>query len=298
MYGVDANGSRALVHFDANLVPLAQIAGSNTQLDVVGELATDSDGNVYTFWDGTVNVYPASASGNVAPVSSIVLNPPPGGSFKGASGFALDGAGGAFVRFFRGTDGIQCAIAHVTLTGPTTNATTAADCSEFGTNRPHAVHTFGIDGRGYLYAGFRSGDLGTSNIIRYTIGTGGTLKRDAALVVISNIYGDPALFRVDTHGNVYSATTFNGHDATISVPDGKIITAYPASSFVSGKTTYGPDVASETFPGDVPLAIDASGNLFAHVSSGSGAIVVPNGSHTVSATSDFSPFRITATARR
>ena len=295
MFGPDSSGRAALVRVDANLAPVAQISGSNTQLDLLGvsDLAVDRRGNVYVYYRGTIKVYAANAAGDVAPMSTIVLNPPPGGTFSNVPGFVLDGTGGAFVRFVTGgvvpqDVGIKCWIAHFTLAVPSRPATVAANCSqtESGSFRPWALTAMATDGRGYLYAALR-GDSGTdSNIVRYRIGPGGTLTRDAALLVSSYYHSDPATFTVDASGNVYNAT-HGGYPTATVLPDGKIITAYPASSFVSGTTTNARDVAGQTFPGDGPMAVDPMGNLFARVAYSTGAIVVPAGSHAVSATTSF-----------
>jgi hypothetical protein len=282
MYGLDASSNKALLHVDAGLATLGEITGSNTQLDLNNGVATDASANVYALRATVVNMYPSTASGNVPPASSTSITLPSNVVLGVQTfGLALDGSGGVFIGVFH-TRAPDCEIVHAQLTGSTSNAVMAADCTSFATGNSASITQLVTDGRGFLYAGFYgpfNQPPSQAAIARYTIGAGGTLTLDATIVTPANSSAGPptagALFDVDKSGNIY--VDYNG-----------TILFYPASTFVSGQTVVTSRTGTDTFPGRWPLGVDGSGNMFAgYQFHSAGVVVIPSGSHTASAPNTF-----------
>jgi DNA-binding beta-propeller fold protein YncE len=75
---------------DGNVLPIATISGTNTELSFPQGLALDSSVNIYVANFSTITVYAAGSKGNVAPIATI------GGSNTGITelvGLALDSSG-------------------------------------------------------------------------------------------------------------------------------------------------------------------------------------------------------------
>jgi hypothetical protein len=273
--GLDSNGNPALERFDANLAPQAEVTGSNTQLPPQG-MALDASNNVYTVVGGygtaRINMYPASANGNVAPSSSTTFSYP---NFSPVD-LALDDHGGAYI--VQTVPGDTCAqILYVPLTG---SASTATPAGPPNCNLGGSISGLATDGHGYLYAGSGPNTHNTPfQIERYTIGSGGSLTLDA---VLTNVV---PYFNVDRLGNVFATGGVQGP-----------IVEYPAGTFVHGQRVAVSNQPSDAWPGGDPVGIDAAENVFAAkpVASGSpnAVLVFPAGSHTASATANFTPYFI------
>lgn len=299
--GTDSNNNAALEHFNASLAPVAAIIGTNTHVAAAWGLAVDASGNLWlgsdlnfvagsgintsqgTF-DGYLYMFPPSASGNAAPSSSTHFTGIPGqtGRFPDSIRYAaLDGAGNAFVLQYNDTIA-TCAIWRVALTGGTVAAVKADDCTGLSTpasqsfNMGHGL----VSDRGFLYHGLSnpnaqatlaSGGL----VVRYAIGAGGALARNAVL----SIPGNARDIGVDAAGNLLAYTTLQPTQS---------VGRFPAANFVSGQTTTaGPP--TDTYPVSTPTAQDAAGNTYSNLNFGQYLALIPPGNHTVSATANFSP---------
>ncbi len=273
MFGRDSNGNIALERFDANMAPQTEISGSNTQLQVgpgISGIAADAAGNVYTLnGNSTINMWPSTASGNVAPTSSTSFTCPSCNSFGVFPTYlALDGHGGAYFGVAPGNRS-SCAIDHVALTGSTATATEVVSAS--GINACGSSLTqVATDGQGYVYVGVEASVVPpTSVVARYAIGAGGALTLDAALTTIDT------RFTVDSLGNVFT---------------GDPLQEYPAGQFVHGQRVQVSNQPNDVWPVGYMAGIDAAGNVFGNQRGiTTTAVVVPYGSRTISASANFSP---------
>lgn len=271
------NNGNALRHYSPSYALLASISGANTHVAGAYGLAVDAaSGNVWIpsdlhftagssstdgTWDGYLYMFPPSASGNVAPSSSTHFTGIPAqigqdrslGTFPDSLEFvALDGAGNAFVLKYNVARG-RCEVWRFPLAGGTVAAVKAADCSDQTVPvQAHFGYPYGmlID-RGFVYVGVPIDTYFTgAHVVRYTIGGGGTLTRDAVLTIIS---GNASHMGVDAAGNLLvSASSWQSGPPTVA---GR----FPAADFVSGQTTIG---ALTEYVSRPPVAEDAAGTVY------------------------------------
>ncbi|MBV8370399.1 MAG: hypothetical protein JO036_15940 [Candidatus Eremiobacteraeota bacterium] len=271
MYGRDSNGNIALERFDANMAPQTEITGSNTQLQLgpgISGFAADAAGNVYTLNGTQINMWPSTASGNVAPTSSTSFTCPSCTGGAVPVYLALDGHGGAYFGVPPANSN-SCTINHVALTGSTATATEVVSSNDCGALSGGRLMQLATDGQGYVYVGVQAGYSKPNAVGRYAIGAGGSLTLDAALTVI-----DPR-FTVDSLGNVFA---------------GDPLQEYPAGQFVHGQRVQVSNQPNDVWPVGYIAGIDAAGNVFGNQRGiTTGAVVVPYGSRTVSASANFSP---------
>jgi hypothetical protein len=275
------NFAFVLDHFGPNQAVLATISGANTHVDGAYGLAVDAGGGVWIAsdlhfnpvasptdgtWDGYLYMFPPSASGNAAPSSSTHFTGIPAqilydrqtGQFPDVLKYlAFDGAGNAFLMKYN-SPLHRCEIWRVPLTGGTVAAVKAEDCGDLtvGVFQPPFGDPYGmVSDRGYLYAGVPANlYFEGARVMRYTIGGGGTLTRNAA-AYISN--ASPLSMNVDAAGNLLlSATTWMQPASNAG--------RYPAADFVSGQTTV-IELPTDILPGTPPITQDAAGNTYSAV---------------------------------
>jgi hypothetical protein len=292
--GLDSNSSGqfyALEHFSPSLAVLATVSGANTHVTGGWGLAVDaasgnivlgsdlnfvpnSPGDTEGTWDGYLYTFPPSASGNAAPSSSTHFTGIPvhtGHNPDYLQYVALDGAGNAFVLQLNGPFG-KCVIWRVPLTGGTVPAVKADDCGNL--TRPvqnHFGNPFGlVIDRGYLYAGVPAlvAFVDGAQVIRYTIGSGGTLTRNAVLALPN---ANASSVGVDAAGNLLMSPTSWG-----SPPSS--LGRFAAANFVSGQTTTAYLNPADVYQLEPPAVQDAAGNIYANAG---GLAVSPADGHAV-----------------
>jgi hypothetical protein len=295
--GKDTGGATVLERVGPNLTPQNVIAGGNTLLDstAVGMSVDPSSGNVWVLAQtgyfsgfgitGRLTMFPSTANGNVAPSATIAIQYfPAKSSFNNnvIHGLALDGAGNAFTGDYPTQFGGPCELDRISLTSGATVSPVAADtCTDYESS-PFAAGTLQFD-RGFLYLSLTNPSFATfagrHAILRYTVGAGGSLARNAVMA----FNGLPDGFGLDNADDVLA------NDLTATS-----VGLYPASNFVPGQTTTAAGPA-DTFPGvQAPVAVDNAGNIYVAQPSGSTTrlAVIPSGSHGVYTSVSLSPLFI------
>lgn len=225
-------------HGDA--APIQSISGSNTHIYIPDGIAVDDAKNIYVVNNigpsskGSVTVYAAGASGNVAPMQEIAGSNP---GIVNTSSIAvdaerkiyvtsIDGIGGIVWVFAAGSNGNVAPIQ--TITGAKTQL-----------NSPSGI---AVDPRGFIYiVNANKTFQGPSTVTVYAPGANGNvaplrtiagsntglvysvgiaLDADLNIYVSSYVSPEIAVFAAGANGNVAPIRTIHGHNTTLSLPHG------------------------------------------------------------------------------
>src|SRR3989442_8446833 len=246
-----------------NATPSTTIAGSNTGLSWPWGIARDAVGNLYVVnsWSSSgstsITVYPAGASGNVAPIATI------GGSsstdntgLNSPVGIARDGAGRLYV-----TDPGPNTVT-VFAAGASGNATPATTISTISPANQTGYPTgIALDPAGNVYVTnnqYRATGNGIyPSVTVYAPGAGGTAPPTRTITGAHTGMNGPVGIARDAAGNLYVANAGNsccglGNSITV-YGAGARGDAAPTATIVGGNT--GLDAPSG-------VALDAAGHLY------------------------------------
>jgi sugar lactone lactonase YvrE len=218
-----------------NEAPITDIAGSKTRLDDPTGIALDSQGNIYvanilggpvvpnTEDSGTVTVYAAGSSGNIAPIATI------SGAATGLAypaGIALDSSGNIYVanELTGNTSSSLEDYPSITVypAGSKGNASPIAVIAgdNTGLDYPQGI---ALDSGGNLYAKGYVEYVGDT-INAYPAGSNGNVSPAATIVGADTGLDGPDGIALDSGGNLYVS---NGYGGPVG---GGSVTIYPAGS--------------------------------------------------------------------
>ncbi len=219
-----------------NEAPIAAIAGSKTRLDDPTGIALDSQGNIYvanifggpdvpnTEDSGTVTVYAAGSTGNIAPIATI------SGAATGLAypaGIALDSSGNIYVANSEtaNTTSSQEYAPSITVypAGSKGNASPISIIAGDNTNLSSYPQSIALDSSRNLYAeGYIEYVGDTINV--YPAGSNGNVSPAATIVGADTGLDGPDGIALDSGGNLYVS---NGYGGPVG---GGSVTIYPAGS--------------------------------------------------------------------
>ncbi|MFI5351554.1 MAG: choice-of-anchor D domain-containing protein [Candidatus Binatales bacterium] len=285
IYAAGSNGNAAPSATIAG--PSANVGGSITGLILPTGIAVDSSGNVYvanrvgfypgTESNGTLTVYPAGSSGNVAPSATIA-------NLRAATDIALDRSGNIYVVSDGSESGAKDTVA-VYSAGSNSNAPPIATIAlpiatlegmNTGISVPGGVV---VDGTGNLYVsnvGHECDDaVCDSSVIVYPAGSTGNSAPSATISGPKTQLEFSRGIALDGAGNIYVANVgsvvINGGLGTVTV--------YPAGSNgnVAPSATIGGSFTG--LNGAFGIAVDASGNIYVANAYSNTVTVYPAGSN-------------------
>lgn len=283
--GNNRDATPRLKHVDANAAVVAEISGANANFNRPAGLDADASGNVYVFeinpfdaqispnLTARIDVFGPSQSGNVAPIRSTFVASTITGVGGIYVGFTLDGAGNGY---FLDTElSFACTIYRVATTGTTATATAVGDC----------MGIIGPDTRDIVSLHY---DIARNRI--YIESVGG--RRIPPVQAVARYDRQPdGTFALFGKMTLTAPTTMTTGDIAIDHAGNVLVTTdqlsvFPASDFVAGQNTSPP--RSDAYPALAPATVDPAGNIFAaDMPAAAGIVVIPSGSHTVSARNPF-----------
>ncbi len=246
LYVASADGNAINVYAagaSGNIAPVRVIAGPATHLSFPVALAFDAAGDLLvaesTSGNAEVDAFAPNASGNVAPLYTLV--PSPGGG--AAQGLAIDPHGALSESFcgtcfFTGADGV----ATYTLTPPGGTETRSLGGSGTGLNAPYGI---AYDPTGNLYVA----NDGSNSIALFAPGVSGNV---APSRTISTGIAAPSGIALDAANDIFvsDATTTTMGSIPVYAPG----TSSPARTLSNA--------VSDVFSGAPGIAADAAGDVF------------------------------------
>jgi hypothetical protein len=253
-----------------NEAPVARIAGSKTLLSYPYGIAFDSDQNIYVanasggpivpheiFDVGSVTVYPAGSSGNLAPMAVI------SGAQTGLAlpfGIAVDPEGKIYVGNFNTANtqdrGFNLAHSSITVYSPGSKGNVAPIATIAGINTSLIdLEDIALDSLGNLYAA-GCGDVYCFTINSYSSGSNGNVAPAATIFGVDTGLVLPVAMTLDSDRNLYALSNEGG-------PAGEgFVTVYPADS--NGDTPPISKITSnfDWLDGASAVAVDSAGKIY------------------------------------
>jgi sugar lactone lactonase YvrE len=200
-----------------NVTPTATIAGGNTRLNLPIGIAFDAAGRLYVANSSSragnsITIYAAGATGNVAPVDSIVGN---NTGLNDGVGIAFDAAGRLYVASMSGYGTIT-----VYAAGASGDATPVATIAGSNTGLDGRA-ALAVDAAGQLYVANENGD----SIMVFAAGATGNVSPTATIAGSHTGLNAPIGLSFDAAGQLYVANA-GKHLG----PGGNTITIYAAGA--------------------------------------------------------------------
>jgi sugar lactone lactonase YvrE len=243
-----------------NEAPIADITGSNTQFRFPHAIALDSQGNIFVAngeggpgFHGSVTVYPAGSTGNVAPIVTIT-----GSATALASplGIALDSAGNIYVANQYVAGGISSSNdSSITVYPAGSNGNVAPISTIAGSNTGlENLSGIALDSSRNLYVTASTTGVGPK-INVYPAGSSGNASPNAIITGSATQLEGPGI-AVDSGGRIYVSNLRGGTDQLGSItvyPPGSTGDAVPSATITSNLTGLN---------GASGLALDSVGNIY------------------------------------